>query len=196
MLHFNDNEDTEGSKNDSLFKVRPLLNILSKTIGRYAAHGSEVSFDEATMACYSRFAWHLISFNPMKPTGKFHFKIYMLCCAMTNLTHAFHIHAREGPDNEQDVDNQQEMNKTDKLTMSICKPLYKSGTTVNMDNYYMSTACAAHLRSKKVYCRGTIRSSRKFVPKSTLFTSAESRSLPRGTARMAVNVTKWLQWDG
>ena len=185
-LHFNDNDDINGNRNDSLFKVRPLLNIVSKTIGKYATHGSEVSFDEATMACYSRFARHLLSFNPMKPTGKFHFKIYMLCCAMTNLTLGFRIHAREGPDNEP-IDDGEEINKTDKLTMSICKQLYNSGTTVNMDNYYMSTTCAAHLRSKKVYCRGTIRSSRKFVPRSTLFTSAESWSLPRGTSRMAVN---------
>jgi hypothetical protein len=51
----------------------------------------------------------------------------------------------------------------------------------------MSTVCAAHLQSKKVYCRGTIRSSRKFVPKSTLFTPSEARSLPRSTTKIAVN---------
>jgi hypothetical protein len=97
-LHFNDNSDSEGTANDSLYKIRPLLNIVTKTIGRYAMHGSQVSFDEATIACYSRFARHLLSFNPMKPTGKFHFKIYMLCCTMTKLTLSFRIHAREGPD--------------------------------------------------------------------------------------------------
>jgi hypothetical protein len=57
-LHFNNNEDVEGTANDSLYKVRPLLNIVSKTIGRYAMHGSEVSFDEATMVCYSRYRRH------------------------------------------------------------------------------------------------------------------------------------------
>jgi hypothetical protein len=40
-----------------------------------------------------------------------------------------------------------------------------------------------------VYCRGTIQSNRKFVPKSTLFIPAEARSLPRGTIRYAVNPT-------
>jgi len=74
-LHFNDNTDAEGTARDSLYKIRPLLNIITKTIGRYAMHGSQVSFDKATMACYSRFAKHLLSFNPMKPAGKFHFKI-------------------------------------------------------------------------------------------------------------------------
>jgi len=51
----------------------------------------------------------------------------------------------------------------------------------------MSATCAMHLRQKGVYCRGTIRSSRKFIPKSILYTSAEIKSLPRGTHRYAVN---------
>jgi hypothetical protein len=38
------------------------------------------------MANKSSFRVHLICFNPMKPTWKFHFKIYMICCAKTNLT--------------------------------------------------------------------------------------------------------------
>jgi hypothetical protein len=75
MLHFNNNEDTDRIQNDSLHKIRPLLNILKKTIGWYAELGSEFSFDEDTMACYSRYARNLVSFNPMKPTRKFHFKL-------------------------------------------------------------------------------------------------------------------------
>ncbi len=81
------------------------------------------------------------------------------------------------------------MTKLDKLTSYMCKVLYNSGSTVNMDNYYMSTTCALHLQKNGVYCRGTIRSNRKFVPKSTLFTSSEARNLPRGTIRYVVNPT-------
>jgi len=65
MLHFNDNNDEEGLAKDSLHKVRPLLNIIKKTLGRYGNHGSELSFDEATMACFSCYARHLPSYNPM-----------------------------------------------------------------------------------------------------------------------------------
>ncbi len=56
----------------------------------------------------------------------------------------------------------------------------------------MSTTCALHLKNNGVYCRGTICSNQKFVPKSTLFTPAEARSLPRGTIRYAVNPTHTL----
>jgi len=53
-------------KYDSLHKVRPLLEIIKKTLGRYGVPGSEFSFDEATMACFSRYGRGLISFNPKK----------------------------------------------------------------------------------------------------------------------------------
>jgi hypothetical protein len=35
LLHFNDNEDEEGRQKDSLHKIRPLLNILKITLGKY-----------------------------------------------------------------------------------------------------------------------------------------------------------------
>jgi hypothetical protein len=72
-LHFNKNEDMDGVQNDSLHKVRPLLEIVKKTLGRYGVPGSEFSFDEATMAYFSRYGRGLISFNPKKNAGKFNF---------------------------------------------------------------------------------------------------------------------------
>jgi hypothetical protein len=92
VLHFNDNSDIDGAAKDSLHKIRPLLNIIKRTLGRYANFGAELSFDEATMACRSSFGRHLICFNPKKPTGKFHFLIYMLCCGEKNLVFKFRIH--------------------------------------------------------------------------------------------------------
>ena len=53
VLHFNDNGEVSKMTRDSLHKIRPLLNILKRTLGHYANLGSEHSFDEATMACKS-----------------------------------------------------------------------------------------------------------------------------------------------
>jgi hypothetical protein len=151
-----------------------------KKIAGYADLGSEFSSDEATMACYSRYARNLLSFNPMKPMGKFYFKMYMLCCAVTNLTFKLHIHMKEHLDGN-NINEANQLTKLDHLTSDMCKMLYNSGGTVNMDNYYMSTTCAKHLKKNGVYCRGTLCSNRKFVPKSTLFTASEARTLPRGS---------------
>jgi hypothetical protein len=68
MLNFNNKEDIDGVHNDLLHKVQPLLEIIKRMLGRYGIPGSEFSFDEATMACFSRYDRGLISFNPKKQT--------------------------------------------------------------------------------------------------------------------------------
>jgi hypothetical protein len=137
---------------------------VKKTLSHFAVPGMEYSLDEATMACFSRYARKLISFNPVKPTGKFHFKFYMHCCAYTNSVLKIRIHTRDGSDNDGNPEVEEGMISTlDLLVLGMCSSLYRIFSTVNIENYYMSTTCAANLRKNGVLCQGTIRSSRKFV---------------------------------
>jgi hypothetical protein len=188
MLHFNNNNDDEGISGNSLHKIRPLLQILKKTLGRYAVLGTEFSFDEATMACFSCYARGFLCFNPQKPTGKFHFKLYMLCCATTNVVVRIHIHTKDysNMDYTSEEFDREQVTKTDKLTSEMCSNLNGSGAVVNMDNYYMSTTLAINLKNNGVYYRCTIRTNRMFLPKSVLFTAAKGRKLSRVTTRLAV----------
>jgi hypothetical protein len=68
----------------------------------------------------------------------------------------------------EDLDEEM-MTKTDKLTMEMCSILTGTGASVKVDNYFMSTTTAIRLKENKIYCRGTIRSSRRFVPKSVIY---------------------------
>ncbi len=120
----------------------------------------------------------------------------MLCCAYTNLVYKIRIHTKDGSDTDPSLnagiseeDDDALITKTEKLTMDMCKILSGMGATVNMDNYYMSPATAVHLKQKEIFCRGTLRSTRRLVPKSILFSSSETKSLPRGFTRYAVNPT-------
>jgi hypothetical protein len=68
----------------------------------------------------------------------------MLCCASTNITHKIKIHIRDNSDREElieeSVDEQaldQQVSKIDSLTFSMCRGLFNSGCTINMDNYCM-----------------------------------------------------------
>jgi hypothetical protein len=45
VLHFNDNSDKIGKTSDSLHKIRPLLTIFKNSLGHYADHGSELSYN-------------------------------------------------------------------------------------------------------------------------------------------------------
>jgi len=114
----------------------------------------------------------------------------MMCCANTNLTHKIKIHItrdNSDKDNVTEEECNEELTKIDTLTLEMCKPLFGTGCVVTMDNYYMSTTCAMKLRANGVLCHGAIRSSRKFVPKSLLFTTTEVHQLPRGLQRCVVN---------
>jgi hypothetical protein len=113
----------------------------------------------------------------------------MLCCAFTNLVCKIKIHTRGEGDNKDGEANihDDSLTKTDRLTTKMCEYIVGTGATVNMVNYYMSATTAIHLKQRQIYCRGTIRSTRKFLPKSILFTSSEARQLPRGHVRCTVN---------
>ena len=77
-LHWSDNPHSH-SKNDTLYKVRPIINVLEKTIGRYLEVGPEVALDETTIGLYHAYAKALTYYNPSKPRGKHHCKLFVLC---------------------------------------------------------------------------------------------------------------------
>jgi hypothetical protein len=102
----------------------------------------------ANKSSYTRF---LICFDPMKPTGKFHFKIYMVCCAKSNLMLRIKIHTKDNTDTDARENYDDYINKLDNLTLQLCHPFFQSGTAINMDNYYMSTTCLMKLRENGVF---------------------------------------------
>lgn len=69
------------TQRDPATRIRLLLNLLKSTGGMYVEMGRNVARDESSVTCRSRFGRHCIVFNPMKPTGKYHFRLYMVCCA-------------------------------------------------------------------------------------------------------------------
>lgn len=55
---------------DSLYRVRPLMTVLKKTLGAYVNIGSEVSLDESSVASRSKYAREFIFYNATKPDRK------------------------------------------------------------------------------------------------------------------------------
>jgi hypothetical protein len=60
------------------------------------------------MACQSSCGRQMIIYNGIKPTGKFHFKIYMMCCTVTNLIHKIKIQTKNNGDVDVEHNNKQE----------------------------------------------------------------------------------------
>jgi hypothetical protein len=66
--------------------------MLKHTGSLHVDVGRDLTVDEASVAARSKFARYLIVYNNRKPTGKYHFKLYMTCCATTWLTFDFRLH--------------------------------------------------------------------------------------------------------
>ncbi|POM81867.1 Transposase [Phytophthora palmivora] len=77
---------------DPAVRIRPLLNLLKCTGGRYVDVGRDLALDEASIACRSRHGRYLIVLNPHKAGGKYHFRMYMVCCATTWVALNFRLH--------------------------------------------------------------------------------------------------------
>ena len=81
-------------KEDPLSRLRPLINTLRRTFMLHVIPGREISLDEACIACRSKYARHLIMYNAKKPSGKYHFRLYVTCCAKCWYVYSFKIHSK------------------------------------------------------------------------------------------------------
>jgi hypothetical protein len=57
----------------------------------------------------------------------------VLCCAITNLVYKIRIHTKDGCDNDVNPAEEDVMvNRTDKLTLDMCKIVRRTGATINV----------------------------------------------------------------
>ena len=208
VISFNSVDPTgKGKQSDSLYKVRPILNLLKKTLPFYLIQGTEVALDEATFASRSSFARFMIYFNAKKPSGKFHFKLFAVCDSITNAMLYMRFCTRDNfekchpdetltsvsnndlpADDEEDESDRDvsELSKIDNIILDMCSRLAR-GTTINCDNWYTSCHAAVELKRRSgLFLRGTVRSNRRLIPSKLLFTNEEKKK-PRGFRKVAVN---------
>ncbi|KAG2879575.1 hypothetical protein PC114_g22505 [Phytophthora cactorum] len=79
-------------KNDAAARIRPMRNLLKATGDKYVAIRRNIALDEESVACRSRQGRHLIVLNPMEPTGKYHCRLYVLCCSSSWITLNYPLH--------------------------------------------------------------------------------------------------------
>ncbi|KAE8982749.1 hypothetical protein PF005_g23285 [Phytophthora fragariae] len=134
---------------DPAARIRPLLNLLKVTGSKYVEVGRDVALDEASIACRSKFGKPLIVYNPMKPTGKYHFRIYMLCCATSWISLNFRLHCvsditerLDGVTFPEEIralnEEMAESSSIRKCVLEVVRALYGTRRIVNSDNYYTS----------------------------------------------------------
>ena len=196
-LCFRDSVRVEHLKTDPVARIRPLISMLKVRCMKYVDVGRNVAVDETSIACRSKYARHLIVYNATKPTGKYHFKIYMCCCSTSWLTIGFRLHCESGIGerlsgvvSDDTITSLTEATKHSaevrKHVIEATLPLHHTRRIVNTDNFYTSVQLLEAMKVQGLYCRGTIREASKHAPKC--FMLSKKDKLERGTMRQGVNI--------
>lgn len=184
-------------KADPAARIRPLINILKVRCPDQVELGRNVAVDETSIACRSKFARGLILYNATKPTGKYHFKIYMCCCSTTWFAMNFKLHCSSsleerlaGTMNQSDINAHRLATEASsdvrKHVLEVTIPIHNTNRIVNTDNFYTSCQLLEALKVKGLYGRGTIRENSKLGPKA--FMLSKKDKVPRGTTRQGVDI--------
>ena len=190
---------------DALYKIRPLLNTLKITLGNYVTPGSDLSLDESSIACRSKYGRSLIFYNNTKPCGKYHFRFYIVTDTDEFVALRLRVHTKNDSDHadgypewkrgDGDNDGQEgteQQSKLTRLVADMARPWYNTGRVLNMDNYYTSVNTFCVLRDNGVFARGTCRTNRKYFPEAVQFTKTEAAAAGRGAMKVVTNVPEGL----
>lgn len=154
-LHVADNED-EDAVNDRLAKFRPFLNMVNNSSQTSWWVTQIVSIDEAVALFTGRLTWK--QYMPDKPE-KWGIKIFKLCDS-----HGFMFNFDVYTGADEDKDNSE--STIDNLVMRLTEQLHgEYPYHLFCDNFYSSIPLAKKLLEKKIYFTGTLKESRKFIPK-------------------------------
>lgn len=156
--------------------------------------GRNVSLDESSVACRSKYGRDLICFNPTKPGGKYHFRLYVLTAADNWFMFNFRIHCKDLVEHRivDEAKANQFASETEscsgmrKLVLEVCQPIFGTKRIVNMDNLYSSPQLLEQLYLKGLYARGTTRMNRRHAPNHLVFTKRDLAVYPRGSVRYGV----------
>lgn len=154
---------------DPLARIRPLIRVFNINCGKFITPGRNLTIDESSVACRSKFGRGLIVYNPTKPGGKYHFRLYVMTSGSSFIILNTIVHSRCSLENDMiqnagdDVDGIRdfivEVEKCSalrKLMLVLSRPMHMSNRILNTDNLYTDVRGMVQLKLKGLYSRGTL----------------------------------------
>lgn len=184
-LHVNDNSAIPKDNKDKLYKLRPLISALNGNYAKLYSVSRYQSIDESMILFKGRSS--IKQYNPMKPIKR-GYKLWMRADPDGYIS-KFDIY--QGKNSE--VNNEEgAFGLGEKVVINMCKELYERNHEVYFDNYFSSIALMEHLKQKKVWACGTIRSNRQNFPENL----KADKELARGqfdhrVSNEGLSVYKW-----
>ena len=158
FLHFVDNSSYTLQRTDPqydrVWKIRPVIDVLSKTfLDVYTPHSSN-SIDEAMIPFKGRST--LKQYLPMKPIKR-GIKIWTRADATNGYVSQFQVYLGK-------VGGKSEKHLGERVVKDLTRPLVGKNYTIYCDNYFSSVKLFEDLLSDSIYACGTLRSDRVGYP--------------------------------
>ena len=180
-LHFADNEDPAAA-DDRLWKLRPVIDTLTQTFKETFIPERRIAIDESLWAYRGRH--HAIQFNPSK-RARFGMKVYKLSSSdgrAAGYTSAFKVYMGQ---------DRSEVPASMKAVVDLMQVagLFDKGYQLFLDNWYTSPTLFHYLQSRKTESVGTVRLTRKHMPKD--LTVREKGDVDVRTSRAGMMALAW-----
>lgn len=159
LLHFTDN-DAEPVEGDSLRKIRSVVDHLKTTFKSNFYPFQNLCIDESLLLYKGRL--YFKQYIPSK-RHRFGVKFFLLCDCETGYVLDFIIYTGVTTDVEEYT--AEKMGKSGEIVMTLLAPYLNKGHTLFVDNWYSSPTLFSHLHDKKTNTCGTVKPTRKFMPK-------------------------------
>ena len=152
FLHLVDNE--RANQDDKLYKVRPLLTMLTREFQRYYVLNKEITIDEKMIKYTGRISF--LQYVRNKPV-KLGFKVFILSDAISAYVYNWRFYT--GKEN-----NARTFNLSQQIVMNPIQGLENRNHHIYFDSYYSSIPITRELAIKGFGCVGTINKSRRLIP--------------------------------
>ena len=141
---------------DKLWKVRPILDVLSNTAPKLYRLHQQISIDESMIGTKCRLSF--IQYLPKKPT-KWGIKVWACCDAITGYIYSFDIYTGADPRNPNHPKG-----LAYGVVMKLMDLLNGKGHILYTDNFYSSPELFVDLLMKGTLATGTVRQNRRNFP--------------------------------
>lgn len=180
MIHFSDPENN--INNDRLYKIRHVLDILNTSFQQIYTIGKEMVIDESMIPWRGRLKFR--QYIPSK-SHKYGVKLFKLC-SPNGYTWKCQVYT-----GRTEEPRPAGFGIAESIVMSLAEGLLNEGRTLYTDNFYTSCPLARILLTKSTHLVGTLRRSRKYLPKNITTKKLKKHEYVGQETSDGIVVSKW-----
>lgn len=175
--HFDD--DTKNDTGDRLFKIRKLVDALNSNFKKLKQPDKYIAIDETMVPFRGRLQFR--QYIPGK-RHKYGVKLFKICDPDA---YTYEISIYQGKS------DQQKAGLTKNVVLQLSKDYLNEGRFLVTDNFYTSLELADDLLQNKTHLIGTLRKSRKGLPKEIISTKLKKGEVKGQQDDSGITVMKW-----